>query len=189
MNEDRQLMEQILYQPEKGLEQAMELYGDAVYSVCRSVLRGYDTSQVEEAWEETFVRLWKYAKHWKPEKNRGLKAYLCTIARNAAIQVMDRNGRHAAAPFEEELFLDSGMDLEQELIGKEKKQVVHQALEQLPEPDRSIFILRFFYCMTAKEIGEKLNFPVKKVQNRLSRGKEALREKLIKGGISDGERI
>ena len=56
-------------------------------------------------------------------------------------------------------------------------------VDNFKEPDRSIFILRYFYFEKVKEIASKLNLSEKKVENILYRSKTKLKEKLIKGGI------
>lgn len=56
-------------------------------------------------------------------------------------------------------------------------------VDNFKEPDRSIFILRYFYFEKVKEIASKLNLSEKKVENILYPSKTKLKEKLIKGGI------
>ena len=56
-------------------------------------------------------------------------------------------------------------------------------VDNFKEPDRSIFILRYFYFEKVKEVASKLNLSEKKVENILYPSKTKLKEKLIKGGI------
>ena len=56
-------------------------------------------------------------------------------------------------------------------------------VDNFKEPDRSIFILRYFYFEKVKVIASKLNLSEKKVENILYRSKTKLKEELIKGGI------
>ena len=60
---------------------------------------------------------------------------------------------------------------------------IKETLDKFNEPDRSIFILRFFYFEKVKSIALKLNLDEKKVENILYRSKSKLKEELIKGGI------
>lgn len=53
----------------------------------------------------------------------------------------------------------------------------------MDEPDKSIFIFRYFYFKKVKDIGIKLNLSPKKVENSLYRNKEKLKKSLIEGGI------
>ena len=53
----------------------------------------------------------------------------------------------------------------------------------MKEPDRTIFLLRYFYFFKVKEIAERLELPPKKVENILSRRKKDLEEILLEGGI------
>ncbi|MDO5011350.1 MAG: sigma factor-like helix-turn-helix DNA-binding protein, partial [Intestinibacter bartlettii] len=63
------------------------------------------------------------------------------------------------------------------------KKIIKTTLDNFKEPDRSIFILRYFYFEKVKAIASKLNLSEKKVENILYRSKTTLKEELIKGGI------
>ena len=55
--EDRKLLRTIERNPEKGIALALDLYGDAVKTICRDILAGGTAEDVEEAIAETFIRL------------------------------------------------------------------------------------------------------------------------------------
>ena len=51
------------------------------------------------------------------------------------------------------------------------------------EPDRTIFLLRYFYFFKVKDIAERLSLTPKKVENILSRRKQDLETFLREGGL------
>lgn len=53
----------------------------------------------------------------------------------------------------------------------------------MEEPDKSIFILRYFYFEKIKDISSRLGLSPKKVENCLYRQKDKLKKALIEGGI------
>lgn len=81
--------------------------------------------------------------------------------------------------------IDLSVNIEDDFAKKQNEKVVHQAVASMDEPDRSIFILRFFYSNTVKDIANKLALKPKQVENSLFRKKESLKEALIEGGISN----
>ena len=74
-------------------------------------------------------------------------------------------------------------DLSDRLEQKEKEQVLHETVAGLEEPERSVFILRYFGFYRIKEIAKRQGLTNKKVENCLYRGKEKLRKALIRKGI------
>ena len=85
-----------------------------------------------------------------------------------------------------ELVLVSDENIEKEYEKKEMEAVLHSYLEAMKEPDKTVFLYRFFYGYKTSEIGEMLNLTTKKVENILYRGKEKLRKDLEERGICHG---
>ena len=57
-------------------------------------------------------------------------------------------------------------------------------MEELPPPDREIFLLRYYLYQPVKEIARRLGMTPKAVEHKLRRGRERLRKKLIERGVS-----
>ena len=74
------------------------------------------------------------------------------------------------------------LDLESELSRKRNREIVRQTVSELPEPDREIFIRRYFYCERVKAIALRLGLSPKAVENKLFRGKQKLKALLIEQG-------
>lgn len=65
----------------------------------------------------------------------------------------------------------------------EDERILHQTIEEMDEPARSIFILRYFYFEKVADIARQLGLPYKKVENILFREKSKLRRILTERGI------
>ena len=76
-------------------------------------------------------------------------------------------------------------DLYQTLLAAEKEnaRLLRQAVDELPSPDREIFIRRYYLYERVKEIAARLGLPEKTVENRLFRGRRRLRQKLLERGV------
>lgn len=182
--EDKKLIRTIERNPEKGIAIALDLYGDAVKTICKEILAGASEQDVEEAIAETFVRLWRYGSCFKPGRETSLKSYLYGIARNAALDKARtrHKGENAAWPESAE-FVDDRPGTEELAIKKEEELAVRQVVAEMAEPDRTIFAMRFFQEYKVKEIAIKMNLSEKQVENRLFRSKSVLKEKLKERGI------
>lgn len=181
---DQELLFLLEHDPEAGIHELMQLYGDAVYTICKNFLTDCPESDIEEAVADTYIHFWKYRDRFVPDEIHSLKSYLYAIARNAARD--KRRALHKQPCFSlEEISLDvpSELNVESSYEKQRNKEILHECLQHMTEPDRSIFIYRYFYGYKIRQIAEFMKLPQKKVENILFRGKEKLRTALTKGGI------
>lgn len=178
--EDKELLELLRTQPSEGIRQAAELYGGIAKASAARILD--DSTAVEECVADTFVKLWRSAARLDPKKG-GLKAYIMVLARNAALDVCrKRKARPRELPLEE-LAIAGDVDMETEYSRKINLQLVRECLQALPEPDRTIFLRRYYFCERVKAIAEALGLEAKQVENILFRGKRKLEKALLKNGF------
>ena len=71
---------------------------------------------------------------------------------------------------------------EKEVIKKEKLKDIANFINNLKEPDKTYFYLKYFINMESKEIAKKYNTTLSSVENRLYRCRLALK-KIIDGGV------
>lgn len=177
---DRQLALLLANDPQKGLAAAIHRYGGAVRTICASILGG-QPEEVEEAVSDSFLALWRELERYDP--GRPLASWLYGIARRTALSRRRALGRR---PFPEELpeeLPEEGPDLTELAAAKENARLLRQAVDRLPQPDREIFIRRYYLYEQVKEIAARLGLPEKAVENRLFRGRRRLRRELMGGVI------
>ncbi len=75
---------------------------------------------------------------------------------------------------------DVSTDVEREFSRKHNERIVHEVIKEMEEPDRTIFILRFFYYETVKVIAETVHLKEDNVESRIRRGKEEIKSRVIK---------
>lgn len=61
--------------------------------------------------------------------------------------------------------------------------VLNEIISEMSEPDREIFIRRYYYYEPIKQISELLELSAKTIENKLYRGKHKLKDTLTKRGI------
>ena len=184
---DLKLIKHIVKSPDKGIREAINVYGGMIKAVCCRILKGCDSYDVDEACSDTFFRLWKNAA--KYDGSIPLKAYICMLARSSAIDILRKKSRVAPVDTAEYDIADVSINPEDEFIRKEMQTVVRQAVENMDEPDRSVFVLRYFYFFSVKDIALELDIDSKKVENILYRKKALLRKLLVERGITYNENI
>lgn len=129
-----------------------------------------------------FLELWKSIDKFDGRKGN-LKNYIISIARHVGINVYNRKIiKHELIPLEED-DLEFELDLTNEVSKTINKNIIKETLESLPQPDRDIFIRRYYLFESVKEIAASLELPPKTVENKLYRGKDNIRTALINKGI------
>lgn len=131
-----------LYQRYAGDVRRFALY------LCGNVL------MADEITSDTFVRAWMAVDRIRQPT---VKSYLFAIARNAYIDLLRRADRYTQL---DENMLDSRISAQTQMeLGAEVREVL-TALQQLPEMDRTVLLMRALDEMPYEEIGETLGIPV-----------------------------
>jgi RNA polymerase sigma factor (sigma-70 family) len=130
-------------------------YGRLVFAVAHRVLE--NRTLAEDATQQAFLQAWNARARVDP--NRGLRAWLCTIAQRAAIDIQRREARHRHD------------ELDAERPGHEPAEAwevwqVREAVESLTEEERTVVRMHHFEGYSLAEIGERLGLPLGTVKSR-----------------------
>lgn len=180
--ESVQLKKMLLEHPQEGLEQAMALYARQVKTICGNILEGFPKEDVEESVAQSFLALWKNAEKFRPERGVSIKSYLYGIARKTAL-MQRRSALRRELPAPEESLFAETVSPEEWFLTREAERELHRALEEMEEPARSVFIMKYFYFEKTAVIAEKLGISCKKAENILLREKKKLRKILEERGV------
>jgi RNA polymerase sigma-70 factor (ECF subfamily) len=146
-------------------------HAPAAFALARTMLA---PAAAEEVVQECFLGLWRTAAY---RAERGsLRAFLLTIVRNRAIDVLRADGRRAAAPDEDERA--DVVSIEEAVERRESARVLRSALAVLPEPQRQAIALAYLGGLTQLEIAGRLGVPVGTVKGRIRLGLRRLRTEL-----------
>jgi RNA polymerase sigma-70 factor (ECF subfamily) len=140
----------------------------------------------EELAHEVFVRVWKSAHRYEPSAR--LSTWLFTIARNLVLNEVRYKTRHPTvsrdALLEEnsegthEPFSPANARPDAALAEAELQAAIENALQRLPENQRTAILLRRFEDASYEEIAAILEVSVSSVKSLLFRGRTTLRELL-----------
>src|SRR5215470_2762212 len=113
-----------------------------------------DVGMADEITSDTFVRAWMAdGRICQPT----VKSYLFTIARNAYTDLLRRAARHTQL---DENMRDTRISAQTQVELSAEVHAVLRALQQLPEMDRTVLLMRALDEMPYDEIAETLGIPV-----------------------------
>jgi len=142
-----------------------ELYSP-LCSYCYFLINNYEAA--EDIVQEQFVGLWENWERLNPIES--IKGYLFQSVKNRSINYL-KNQSILIHPDENTLWLnfESKLPVASEMVeNKELEKIIDQAIEQLPERCRAIFILKRIDEMSNKEIADQLNISVKTVEAQMT---------------------
>ena len=113
-----------------------------------------DAVMADEITSDTFVRAWMAAGRIRQPT---VKSYLFTIARNAYTDLLRRAARHAQL---DENMPDTRISAQTQMEQTAEVRAVLAALQQLPEMDRTVLLMRALDEMPYEEIAETLGITV-----------------------------
>ncbi len=138
-----------------------------------------NASEAEDLVQETYVKALRGFSGFQLGTN--FRAWMFRILRNTFLT--SRTGLKPAATIDEEIDFDSfasaNPNPENVLIAHANRELVRQALTELPVPFREILLLCEVEEMSYEEIAQVLAIPTGTVMSRLYRARKALRALLV----------
>lgn len=171
--EDTELYQLMQKDAERGMRICIETYYALVYSICKGILP--DAPQdAEECVNESFLRLWHTLD--TVQNPAHLRAYLCMIARNLALTAYRKNCRAAQYRSDAEPPPETDAGFLKYLERRADAEKLQAAIMQLKEPDREIFVRKYYYMESMASLAERFGVNVKSIDNTLWRSKQRLRK-------------
>lgn len=177
------LLERIQAGDEDALLALHARYASLVYSVAYRIMN--DTMAAEEVTQDTFMRLWHKAALYDAGKG-SFVTWLLTIARRIAIDTFRQQRRD---PLLETLWIDSSTEHWENALSANRDgdlpRLMKVIIQDLPEEQRQVIELAYFYGMTHSQIAEYIALPLGTVKTRIRLGMEKLRAAWIDDPFTD----
>jgi RNA polymerase sigma-70 factor (ECF subfamily) len=169
----------------RGFEALVAPHLDAAYNLARWLTR--DPHDADDVVQEAYLRAFRFFGGFRGGDGR---AWLLTIVRNTFYTWLEQRKRHQsdveydetiAGLQVEEAQADQALhssDPERLLLRAADRQLVEQALLQLPAEYREVLVLRELEELSYKEIAGIIDVPMGTVMSRLSRARERLRRQI-----------
>lgn len=158
----------------EGLHYLYVRYADDVLRYVTGLIR--DHHEAEDITQNVFAKLMKAIKKYE-ERAVPFDAWILRVARNAAL---DHLRAKRAIPSEEVRLTDTG----QGQMAIDRGRALRQALEDLPEDQREVLVLRHIVGLSPVEIADTLDKSESSVHGLHHRGRRTLRTNLTELGAA-----
>ena len=179
--EDTKIIDLYFARNETAITETDQKYGTYCRSIAWNILQNHEDS--EECVSDTWLRAWNAM---PPQRPRVLRQFLAKITRNLSLDRFRADHAQKRGSGEVPLALeelkecvgsgDPATDAERKLLGE----LIGQFLQQLSQRDRGVFLRRYFYMESRKDIAARYGMKETNVRLCLSRTRQRLREYLRK---------
>ena len=152
--EDRQIVAMYQQRDQQAIAQTERKYGHYLTKVAYHIL--YDLEDCAESVNDTYLAAWNAIPPHQPES---LCAFLSKLTRRISIDLLRKKQSAKRGGGEYELSLEElsqclpgGNDPEAEVSSRELVHTIEKFLLTLPEKTRNVFIGRYFYMDSVKEV-------------------------------------
>ena len=170
---------------QQAFEELVRKYQQPVMSFVTRTLR--DPAEAEDVAQHTFVQVWKAAHRYQTSAR--FTTWLFTIARNLCLNEIRRRARHPADSLEGTDSEEEGLPARQHadpaalappaaLVREELTQLVEEAIQDLPENQRTALLLCREEEMSYEEIAQILDTTLSATKSLIFRGRETLKQRL-----------
>lgn len=181
--DDMKIIELFFERSEQAIRETDRKYGKLCRSIAYNILNNHEDS--EECVNDTYLGVWNTVPPARPDN---LMYFVCKIARNLALKrlaFMKRAKRSA----EVLLVLDELADILPDeryapgVSDENAGELISKFLSSQKEEVRNVFIRKYYFFDSVKDIAKRCSFSESKVKNMLFYTRNKLKDYLIKEGI------
>ncbi|MBR5513904.1 MAG: sigma-70 family RNA polymerase sigma factor [Ruminococcus sp.] len=181
--DDQKIIDLYFDRNEQAITETDVKYGRLCHSIAYNILSNREDS--EECVNDTYIGVWNAI---PPTRPNNFMAFVCRIARNLSLKRLEflkREKRSAdvilsldelSAVLPDERYAP---DVSDEDVGR----LISQFLRTQKEDVRNVFIRKYYFFDSVKEIAERYSFTESKVKNMLFYTRNKLKDYLIKEGV------
>ena len=173
--EDSQIIKLYFERNEDAIRETDEKYGHYCFSVAYHIL--FDQEDSHECVNDTYMKTWQLI---PPQKPNRLQYFLAKITRGFALNQLRTQTRQKRGSGEYEIALEelenvlhTNQDPSESFAAKELSETINAFLKHQKKRDRNVFIRRYFYLETAKEISKRYGLNESNVNVILNRMRNA----------------
>ena len=142
-----------------------------MFFVARQILE--DEHDAEDAVQDACLKAWQKRDSFNEIKN--LKAWLCTVTKNIALNKVKNKGKIQLIEKADENMVEEEKTVDQSTENKAKVALIFSFLKELPQKQADCFKLRESQQMTYKEIGDIMDMDENNVKTNIFRARKKLR--------------
>ena len=181
--EDSKIIELFFARNEDAIRHTDDTYGRKLFALADNIVR--DHQDAEESVSDTYMKTWETI---PPQRPAYFFAYLAKLCRNFSLARLQwQSAAKRSAQVVEltremaECIPDHSHD--RKLEGEEIGQLLNEFLDSLSSENRLIFLRRYWYVDSVREIAERYQISESKVKTQLHRTRKKLQQFLEGEGI------
>lgn len=183
--DDKQIIELYWLRSEAAISETADKYGRYCHYIAYHILHNEEDS--EECVNDTYMNAWNSI---PPQRPSFLRAFLGKITRNLSLNKYEYNTAEKRGSGEIPLVLDelqkcipASDNIENKIDAMALTELLNHFLSSLPIEQRKIFMQRYWYLSSVREIARDYSIGESKVKMSLSRSRKKLKEMLKKEGV------
>lgn len=183
--QDNEIVELFWQRNQSAILHCGAKYGKSLEHTSFSILKSEEDAK--ECVQDTYFTAWNSMPNDRPDY---LGSYLMKIVRNISIDLYRRQKAKKRASgvtliYEElsECIPDNSGSVFDTMENGALAKIINSFLEQLDTEKRIVFVRRYFYSDSVKDICEKMNMSQSKVKSMLMRMRAGLAEMIRQGGF------
>ena len=133
-------------------------------------------AEAEDVVQDTLLKVWEQRSQWEQIEN--LEAFAIAICRNRALDVTKRAGRNTASLDKVDNGQWSMANGQSALEAREEISLIRRLMDDLPEVQRTIMLLRDIEGKTYQEIAKILDINETQVKVYLHRARTKIKERI-----------
>lgn len=180
MVEDEKIIELFFKHSEQAIQELDIKYGKFCHKLSYNIVN--NKQDAEECVNDAYLGVWNAI---PPAKPNPLLTYICKIVRNTSLKIYwqkkaaKRNSTYTIAMEEIEACIADPNTVETELEAKELARIIESFLDTLTVENRVIFIRRYWFSDSCKDIAEVVGLTEKNISVRLTRIRQKMKNYLI----------
>ena len=184
--DDREIVDLYWQRSESAIAETERKYGRYCRAIAARIL--YNEADAEECVSDTWLHAWNAMPADRPSL---LSVYLGKLTRWLSLSRLRDQKRLKRGSGEASVALE---ELNETLAAKETAEsraeydeltrILDAFVAQLREPERSVFLCRYWYLADVAEIAERFSFSQSKVKSMLGRTRKKLKAKLLEEGYT-----
>jgi len=162
-----------------------ELYSEHKLTLllcAKKILNNHEMA--EDAVHSTFLSIIENKKKYFELDSRNFRYLAVLIIKNKCIDILRKQNKYSNTPLDElEIYVKpSGKSVEEQAMFNSEYEVVRSHLKTIDIISRQLLVMKYYYGMSYKEIGEELGLTHKQIDNKIMKAKAKVR-KLISGEV------
>ena len=183
--DDNLIIDLFFARDESAITETDKKYGNYLSAVAFNILSNSEDTQ--ECVNDTYFKAWNIIPPHNPQK---FKCFLAKITRNLSLNIIEKNntlkrgkGQLSCALEELEECIPSQRSVETEIDENSLAEFLNAFLFSLPKKTRIVFVKKYWYLDSIKEIEDSTGLTESNIKTILFRTRKKLRKALEQEGI------